>query len=43
MYLCIYTYRERERDGESTCIFTDGIGTPDPNPEHLVNVCFGYG
>ena len=20
--------------------FTDGIGTPDPNPKHLVNWCF---
>ena len=21
---------------------TDGIGTPDPNPKHLVNWCFEY-
>ena len=21
---------------------TDGIGTPDPNPKHLVNWCFSY-
>ena len=21
-------------------VFTDGIGTPDPNPKHLVSLCF---
>ena len=22
------------------CLFTDGIGTPDPNPRNTVNWCF---
>ena len=27
-------------DGSELDRFTDGIGTPDPNPKHLVNWCF---